>query len=90
MHSTEMNSCLLGYLSLCLSNDRYVELVFPIWHKTHFKMRYIYMALVFAWTFGIGLMGAYMIPTGKVSDFTYNTRVFHYFDKLAKDHPLLK
>ena len=25
------------------------------------------MALVFAWVFGIGLMGAYMIPTGKVS-----------------------
>ena len=30
-------------------------------------MKYLYMALVFAWIFGIGLMGAYMIPTGRVS-----------------------
>ena len=45
---------------------RYLELVYPIWHRTHFKIRYIYMAIAFVWVFGIGLNAAYMIPTGKV------------------------
>ena len=45
---------------------RYLELVHPIWHRTHFKMRYIYMAIAFVWIFGLGLNAAHMIPTGKV------------------------
>ena len=45
---------------------RYSELVYPIWHKTHFQMTYIYMSLCFVWIFGIGVNASYMIPTGKV------------------------
>ena len=44
---------------------RYLELVYPIWHKTHFKMRYIYITIVFVWIFGLVEMG-HMIPTSKV------------------------
>ena len=47
--------------------NRYLELVYPLWHKVHFKMRYLYMALAFSWLFGTGLNAAYMIPTGRVS-----------------------
>ena len=45
---------------------RYLELVHPIWRKTHFKMRYIYMATAFCWVFGVTVNASYMIPTGKV------------------------
>ena len=45
---------------------RYLELVFPIWHKTHFKMKYLYIAIAMSWIFGIGLNAAYVIPTSKV------------------------
>ena len=37
-----------------------------MWHRTHFKMRYLYAAIVFVWIFGIGLNASYMIPTTKV------------------------
>ena len=50
------------YVFLC----RYIELVYPIWHKIHFKMRYIYISLVFVWIFDL-VPVAHMIPTGKVS-----------------------
>ena len=45
---------------------RYLELVYPIWHKTHFQMIYIYLSLGFVWIFGIGVNAGYMIPTDKV------------------------
>ena len=45
---------------------RYLELVYPFWHKAHFKMTYLYTAIALCWTLGIGLNAAYMIPTGKV------------------------
>ena len=54
---------------------RYLELVYPIWHRTHFKIRYIYMAVAFVWVFGIGLNAAYMIPTGKVGSENIETFV---------------
>ena len=66
-------SCMLKHDNSC-SDDihwtnccRYLELVYPIWHRTHFKMRYIYIAIAFVWTFGLSLNAAYMIPTGKVN-----------------------
>ena len=39
------------------------------WHKVHFKMKYIYIAIVLSWIIGLVHNAAYMIPTGKV----YNT-----------------
>ena len=45
---------------------RYLELIFPIWHKTHFKMTYLYSAMAMCWIFGIGYNLAYVIPTSKV------------------------
>ena len=46
---------------------RYLELVYPIWHKTHFKMRYIYITIVFVWMFGL-VEVVEVIPTSKVGN----------------------
>ena len=54
---------LINFVKYC----RYLELVYPIWHRTHFKMRYIYRAITFVWIFGLGFIGAYMISTSRVS-----------------------
>ena len=51
---------------------RYLELIFPIWHKTHFKMKYLYSALAMCWLFGIGLNIAYVIPTSKVCSMEFS------------------
>ena len=48
---------------------RYLELLHPIWHKVHFKIKYLYVALIGCWIFGIGLNAAYVIPTSKVFQF---------------------
>ena len=45
---------------------RYLELILPIWHKTHFKMKYLYSAMAMCWIFGIGYNLAYVISTSKV------------------------
>ena len=45
---------------------RYLEPIYPIWHRVHFKMRYLYTAIALCCFFLIGLNAAYMIPTGKV------------------------
>ena len=44
---------------------RYLELVYPLWHKAYFKMRYLYAALIFSWIFGPAV-ASYAIPTSKV------------------------
>ena len=49
-----------------LFTNRYIELVYPFWHKTHFKMKYLHISLATCWVFGIGLNAAYKIPTSKV------------------------
>ena len=45
---------------------RYVELVHPIWHRAHFKMRWIYISFLVNWLFGSLLCGAHLIPTTQV------------------------
>ena len=50
-------------------------MIFPIWHKTHFKMKYLYSALLMCLLLGIGLNAAYVIPTSKVC-FTYENCSF--------------
>ena len=52
-----------GYIFVC----RYIELLYPFWHKVHFKMKYIYIAIALSWIIGLVHNAAYMIPTGKVS-----------------------
>ena len=46
--------------------NRYLELVHPFWHKTHFKKQWIYINFVFCWMFGIVLNLSFLIPTSKV------------------------
>ena len=47
---------------------RYIELLYPLWHKAHFKMNYIYISLATCWILGIGSNVAYKIPTSAVTD----------------------
>ena len=54
------------YVYLFAIYYRYLELIFPIWHKTHFKMKYLYSPMAMCWIFGIGYNLAYVIPTSKV------------------------
>ena len=46
---------------------RYLEIVHPIWHKTHFKKKWLYISFAVIWPFGITLYAAFWIPTSKVS-----------------------
>ena len=45
---------------------RFLELVHPIWHKTHFKIRWIYISCATTWMFGVIFNFTYDIPTTKV------------------------
>ena len=45
--------------------SRYLELVHPIWHKTNFKIRWIYISFVVNWIFGSSLC-AHLVATSKV------------------------
>ena len=56
------------------------ELVYPMWHRTHFKMRYLLMAIIFVWLFGLGLNPSYTIPTQKVI-FKYGQKYFLQMDR---------
>ena len=58
---------------------RYLELVYPIWHKVYFKMRYLYTAIALCWTLGIGLEAAYVIPISKVFVLSYHIFVDEMF-----------
>ena len=53
---------------------RYVELLYPFWHKVHFKMKYLYTVIALVWILGIGLNAADMIPTSKVTHFVTNVQ----------------
>ena len=46
---------------------RYLEIVHPIWHKTHFKKKWLYICFAIIWPFGMTFNAAYMIPTTKVN-----------------------
>ena len=50
---------------------RYLELVHPIWHKTHFKIRWIYISIAVTWILGITINFAYHIPTTKVKHLSF-------------------
>ena len=62
------------YRSTCLNFretlifSRYLELVHPIWHKTHFKVRWIYISFAFNWILGITLC-LHLVATSKVNSF---------------------
>ena len=47
--------------------NRYLEIVHPIWHKTHFQIRWLYTIFIINWLVGIGFNAAYHIPTTQVS-----------------------
>ena len=47
-----------------------------MWHKAHFKKRWIYISFVINWTFGIAINAAYMIPTTRVSDSGWQQPIF--------------
>ena len=51
----------------CLFSIRYLEIVHPIWHKTHFKKKWLYICFVVVWFSGPALYAAFWIPTVKVS-----------------------
>ena len=45
---------------------RYLELVHPIWHRTHFNTRWLYISFGINWVFGVVFNAAYIVPTVKV------------------------
>ena len=47
--------------------NRYLELVHPMWHKTHFKKNWMFISFVSTWIFGIALKASHIIPTAKVT-----------------------
>ena len=53
--------------------SRYLELVHPIWHKTHFNIRWIYISFAVNWIFGI-IRNAYLLVTSKVKMFGFFCR----------------
>ena len=55
------------YEILCSLLTRYLEIVHSIWHKTHFKKKWLYMSFAIIWPFGMFFNGAVWIPTTKVS-----------------------
>ena len=46
--------------------NRYLELVHPIWHKTHFKKYWIFIGIFINWFYGITIIAAHKLPTTKV------------------------
>ena len=81
-----LRKCFLVQRNLTYLNSqcRYLELVYPFWHRTHFKMRYLYITLVSCWIFGIGFNAAYMIPTGKVCTFN-KLELLQFYDLCLQD-----
>ena len=45
---------------------RYLELVHPLWHKTHFRIRWIYITLVANVILSVTFHFSYYIPSAKV------------------------
>ena len=46
---------------------RYMELVQPIWHRTHFKKSCIFVVIPFTWLFGVAIIGSHHLSTTKVT-----------------------
>ena len=51
---------------------RYLELMYPIWHKTHFKVQWIYIGFATNVLFWIGFALAVHIPTAKVTQLLHS------------------
>ena len=45
---------------------RYLELVHPLWHKSHFKIKWIYISLAANVSLSTIFHAAYKLPTTKV------------------------
>ena len=45
---------------------RYLELVHPVWHRTNFKIKWLYISFGINWVIGIAFNAAYTLPTTKV------------------------
>ena len=48
--------------------DRYMELVHPIWHRTHFKKSWLRVVIPFTWLFGVAVIGSHHLSTTKVTN----------------------
>ena len=46
---------------------RYLEIVHPIWHKTHFKKKWLYVSFAIIWPFGMALYAGFWLPSTEVS-----------------------
>ncbi len=64
--------CRLGFcltisvvFSICF---RYLECVHPIWHKSHFSRRKLYLVLGFTWFFGLVFILPMYVLTSKVKE----------------------
>ena len=54
------------FVIFCSLLTRYLEIVHPIWHKTHFKKKWLYICFAIIWPFGIVFNSAVWIPVTKV------------------------
>ena len=46
--------------------NRYLVIIHPIWHKTHFKIRWLFISFAIIWICGIAFNAAYLIPITEV------------------------
>ena len=56
----------------------------PIWHKTHFSTRWLYISFIFNWVFSISLTSVHHVPITKVM-FSLNIKIsfpaiVHHYD----------
>ena len=47
--------------------SRYLEIVHPVWHKTHFKKKWLYISFAVIWPFGFAFNAVTWIPAKKVN-----------------------
>ena len=63
------------FIIFCYLLTRYMEIVHPIWHKTHFKRKWLYICFAIIWPFGIVFNSAVWIPVGNTKLVVYCCRV---------------
>ncbi len=56
------------YNLIAISVDRFLEVVFPIWHKVNLTRKVVYGIICSVWAFGILFNFAFTIPTTKIID----------------------
>ncbi len=56
------------YNLIAISVDRFLEVVFPIWHKVNLTRNVVYGIICSVWAFGILFNIAFTIPTTKIID----------------------